>query len=159
MTANANINMHEAYTRRDNLIVSGLATSTWADAASTPSTATDMNSDQMTSSKDVVKSMLNLCNEHLHVPVVPQDISIAHRLLQRNKGQPAPIIVRFTSRKTRDEVFRAKKLLKGHQHKIYINEDLTKSTNGIVYTKKSDDSNSKPVNVFNLADLLKCKQM
>ena len=58
MTANAKINMLEAYTRRDNLNVSGLTTSSWADAASTVSIAIDTNSDQMTSSEDVEKAVL-----------------------------------------------------------------------------------------------------
>ena len=35
----------------------------------------------------------------------------------------------------------------------------TWTKNGIVFTKKSDVSESTPVKVFNLADLLQCKQM
>src|SRR6218665_1926140 len=81
---------------------------------------------------------LNVCRDRLGLNLLDSDISTAHRIRRSGKDASRPIIVRFTSRDTRDSVFRARKALRSsssHQHSlpIYINEHLTQS-NAQIYS-------------------------
>ena len=98
--------------------------------------------------------------------------STAHRMKAGPKDAIRPIIVRFSSRRIRDTVYRAKKQLKQQSRSIYISEHLTKpsadlffesrklvrakkifstwSQNGLIYIKVSSDVASKP-------KLIKCR--
>jgi ribosome biogenesis protein Nip4 len=117
----------ESYNRRDNLIITGLPSTSYAEASSGES-ATD-NTAHMESehARATEESVLALCQQ-LQVQITTSDISIAHRLKKRgnpnNRGPPA-VIVRFTNRKARDAVYAARFLLRNRRDKIYINEDLT----------------------------------
>jgi hypothetical protein len=96
--------MHfEAYTRRDNLIITGLPVRSAAEAASIPDG--DGRGEHGATTQQAV---LELCNQHLNVPITPADISITHRLKKQPtaKGPPA-VIVRFTNRIARDTVYAA----------------------------------------------------
>lgn len=117
----------EQYTRRDNLLITGLPVESAADAAT---------SDDGQQNVTLEKSILKLFNDQLGVPVKPSDISIAHRLKKRNLQDPSPpiTIVRFANRKTRDAVYSARRQLRhvvGSQPRIFINEDLNKATASI----------------------------
>ena len=129
----------EAYNRRDNLIISGLPLQSYTEAAST-ATPNENNAHIVENSTDTEKAALQLFTDCLHLPISSSDISVAHRLRtkpqstagtvqQQGKDSPA-VIVKFTNRKARDAVFRARLLLKDinedNRTKIYINEDLTK---------------------------------
>jgi hypothetical protein len=159
----------EAYGRRDNLIIAGVPLSSFSEALTTGST------NQPENSRDTEKAVLRLCNEQLQVLVGPSDISIAHRLPAKTKDHCPLIIVKFTSRKVREEVFRAKKQLKGINNKVYINEDLTKTASnlfriardmvrkhdifsawtnsGAVFVKKRDDPACKAAKMSTLEEL------
>jgi hypothetical protein len=91
----------------------------------------------------VESSVLQLCNDTLGIEVSSKDISVAHRLKAGKNDRYRPIIVRFASRKVRDEIFRAKRKLfaprdrdgssSGNTEKIYISEHLTRGVSNIFF--------------------------
>jgi uncharacterized coiled-coil protein SlyX len=161
----------ETYTRRDNLLIAGLPTDSFAEASATT------NSEEGRPSQSVEQSVLNLFNHKLGVPIQPCDISIAHRLRKQdaNDVRPPMTIVRFTNRKAREAVYGARRQLKNGKDKIFINEDLPKTTADLfrqarllvrahvihsawtssccVYIKSSSDVNCRPQKVSSLGDL------
>jgi len=181
----------DEYSHRDNLVIQGLHLQSFTDAAAvTPRlTAADLTSPLESSQgperndSAVVKAVLDLFNVQLNVPVKLTDISAAHRLgssrhsdtasASSRPSVPSPIIVRFTSKRVRDEVFRARKQLKSSRSTIFINEHLTSenstlfrdarqllknkklfstwSFNGSIYIKLTE--NFQPKRVFNKEDL------
>lgn len=121
----------EGYNRLDNLIIAGMPVVNYAEAA------LDGNATNSENSATTEHAVLQLANSVLHVPLQPNDISVAHRLgKKRVNGQlsaePARIIVKFTNRKARNLVYGARKNLKQHAddtgHQIFVNEDLTAPT-------------------------------
>jgi len=135
----------DAYSRRDNLIITGLPVDSYAEAAST-STGGNGNSNTSSESNEcVVRSALKLFNEKLNVSVKPDDISVAHRLRKPQRGTaqatPPATIVRFTSRKVRDLVYNSRRLLRNveatsRSERIFLNEDLTVSTARLFYAAR-----------------------
>jgi len=131
--ATSRIDELETFTRRDNLIISGLPLESYAEA-----TGAADNDGHGESSECTEKTVLKLFNDQLKVSVTPADISIAHRLRKRgggstvNSGPPAAII-RFTNRKIRDKVFNARRVLRNVGARIFINEDLNSSTNKLFF--------------------------
>ena len=108
----------EAFTRSDNLVIRGLVEQTAAERAtgsmhSTASSHVDL-------SRSVEQNVIAFCNDTLNVAVSSQDISIAHRLKAGPKDTARPILVRFNSRRVRNEVYQARKLLKGASSRVYI---------------------------------------
>jgi hypothetical protein len=170
------IEMLEAHDRKSNLIITGLPTTSYLEAASLMSGEQGQTSEHAETTE---KSVLDLCNNRLHVPIMPQDISIAHRLKKKaNSTEPASVIVRFTNYKARDAVYRARLNLKGthgNGHRVFISEDLTKSTanlfrqarslvrektlhaawtaGGTVFVKQTDNPSCRPKRVTSAADL------
>ena len=67
---------------------------------------------------------------YLSLQIQHSDISIAHRLPSKKKDLEPNIIIRFTNRKARDMVFRARGQLTNlpSTGKIYINKDLSEDT-------------------------------
>jgi prefoldin subunit 5 len=120
----------EQYSRRENLIITGipatLAERVGADQG-------EQNRLGYESSTVTTNKVVTFCNEVLHLDINPSDISIAHRCKLRRGSDIPPILVRFVRRFKRDEVFRAKALLKTYNasrpinNRSYINEDLTES--------------------------------
>jgi hypothetical protein len=122
-SASSRIEALDSYTRRDNLLITGLPIETYAEATMTGAAGTETN-------QSVENSVLKLCTEKLGVNICSSDISVAHRLKKRQQADPRPpvTIVRFTNRKAREAVYAARRNLKNSPTPIYINEDLTKST-------------------------------
>lgn len=163
------INELNTYSRRDNLMFYGLKVTSYADAASVTrdNSNTAVPVDLRENNSRLVQEILNICNNTLNVPITTSDISVAHRVgsssSASNSSQSSPpIVVRFTSRRARDNVFAARKKLKdSNLPGLYINEhlstdmakifkqarDLIKSKkihsawshNGIVFFKVSSD--------------------
>ena len=179
-TANEKINVLENYAHNDNLIISGLPSVDYSDAASANTTR-----DATESSQSTERAVLEFVNNTLNVPTKSNDISIAHRLKRTTAtGQNPPnIMVRFANRKIRNDVYAAQRQLRttslrpGNPNQaIYINEDLTKenvqifkqaratvrqktlhkcwTNDGFVFVKKSATSHTK-VKIFKIADLMK----
>jgi hypothetical protein len=164
----------EAYSRLDNLIIKGLPDRSYAERGT--HAAADADSAALADSQmSVEATVITFCKETLNVDVTTQDISTAHRLKAGPRDLVRPVIVRFTNRRTRDAVFRAKKVLKSHSKQIYISEHLTKTSselffearklarekkihstwtqNGQVHVKASSDPAVKPILIKCRADL------
>jgi predicted ribosome quality control (RQC) complex YloA/Tae2 family protein len=164
----------EVYTRCDQLIVRGLAENSYAERASA-SAATDTATHVSDSVQAVENTFINFCKDRLNVSVSAQDISIIHRLKAGANDPVRPIIVRFTNKKIRNNIYSAKKRLKGSTDRIFITEHLTKhasnlfylarqllkekkifgcwTTNGQIYVKFSPDPTTRPSLVRTKEDL------
>jgi hypothetical protein len=133
-SADARLNALECYTRRNNLLITGLPVQSFAEAAAVENSNTEPES-----SLAVEQSVLKLFNEQLGVPVTSSDISVAHRLKKRSRTDTRPpvTIVKFANRKAREAVYAARRQLKRDNNEpvttaappaIFINEDLNRST-------------------------------
>ena len=122
-THNRRIDDIESYSRSDNIIIRGLPERSAAERASD---APSLSGDKPTlreSHEAVEATALEFFNSTLGVRVTPQDVSIAHRIKAGPKDKNRPIIVRFSNRKTRLAVLRAKKVLKGSSDKVDGNKN------------------------------------
>lgn len=173
----------ETYTRRDNLVIFGLKPTTYSAAAATASGGPLLRSDTRSGPQEHGEShtsaemdVLNLCNDILGVPLTRSDISVAHRIANRDKRQQqSSIVVRFTNRRSRDSVYMARKKLAQIKMGVYINEHLTTKNqalaqagrkllkekkiqscwtyHGQVYIKLSGLPDSRPLRVTCVQDL------
>ena len=139
----------EQYSRRDNLIFNGIP-ATYAETA----TATDQQNRNGESSATTVDKVIQFCNDELGVAVITSDISTAHRIRMRSSSdKPAPIVIKFTRRITRHEVFRATKVLKEYnedkadKENVYINEDFLDDSRKLLGVARSHVRN-KHLNDF-----------
>ena len=73
--------------------------------------------------------------------VVPQDISVSHRLPARG-GQAKPIIAKFVRRDVKTQLMRNKKKLREHESRknVYVNEDLTPFRSKLVRELRKDET-------------------
>ena len=126
--ADMRISLLENYNRRDNLTISGLKLSSYAEAASFSAYFPEPVNNE--NSTDTENAVLRLCQDNLSLQIQHSDISIAHRLPSKKKDLEPNIIVRFTNSKARDMVLRARGQLKSllNAGKIYINKDPSKDT-------------------------------
>lgn len=128
-------------------------------------------------------AVIQLFHTDLNINVSEQDISMVHRLPAKKNDQRGPTIVSFVNRRIRNEIYRAKKLLRtncqlsGTKQLIFINEHLTQPTaqifasarkmvrekhlascwsnRGFVYIKKSAEATESPKRILFLDDLEK----
>ena len=131
----------EIYSRAHDIIVRGLPETSHAERAT--KSATDSSHSSLESHQSVESSILSLCNDSLLVPTMQRDILVAHRLKAGKNDKYRPVIVRFASRKIRDEVFRAKKKLSlprvdgvnqvSPSERVYITEHLTRKNSDIFF--------------------------
>lgn len=120
----------EASARRDNLVVTGLPIESYSEAASTTSSA------ESVPNRSVEQTVLKLFNQQMGVVVQSEDISIAYRIKKKGASanlSPPITIVRFTNRTIRETIYAARSQLKNNKDKIFINEDLNKTTSDIFY--------------------------
>jgi hypothetical protein len=167
----------ETYSRLDNLIIKGLPEPSYAEKGTRGSADADESLHTADSHSAVESTVLAFCQDTLHIDISPSDISTAHRLRAGGKDKVRPVIVRFTNRRIRDAIYRAKKVLKNSSgaRAIYISEHLTKhaaelfyecrkllrnkkvhstwTQHGQVYIKVSTDPSAKPILVKCLSDL------
>jgi len=171
-SANSRLEALECYTRRDNLLITGLAIGSYAEAAATDNDGTP----QIETSQAVECSVLKLFNEQMGIPIQSSDISIAHRLPKRQGAPGSPTtIVKFSNRKAREAVYSARRKLRNSAARIYINEDLNKTTAELyrqsrllvkskqihstwttgctVFIKESSDPRCRPKKIIQLSDL------
>jgi hypothetical protein len=166
----------EIYSRSHDLIIRGLPESSYAQRATAASNTTS-SSDMAESSAALDSAIIDLCTKNLGVSIDRQDISVAHRLRASAHNRTRPVIVRFTSRRARDSVFRAKKELKSlpRGSPIFISEHLTRNastlffearkllkdkriaatwtTNGLVNIKMTTDASERPTVIRSLTEL------
>lgn len=94
----------EQYERRDTLIISG------------PSLPQD------TPEEDAVKVILNTMKENVRINVKENDVSVAHRLGNKQQNRNSPMIVKFVNRSMKYDLVGACIRLKPD---LYLNESLT----------------------------------
>lgn len=127
----------EAYSRTDNLIIRGLPESSAAeratDAPSLDGGAHGGAHALREGHEAVESSVLTFFNRTLGVNVLPQDISVAHRIKAGKSDKVRPVIVRFANRKARNDVYRARTQLKGANNTVFIAEHLTKATSELFF--------------------------
>jgi hypothetical protein len=127
----------ETYSRSHDLIIRGLRETSFASVAH-PASSSSANAPIPPSTESnaaLEADIIDLCGKHLGVKVDLRDISVAHRLRASERDRCRPVIVRFTSRRIRDAVFRSKKELKvlPRDEAIYISEHLTKGASNIFF--------------------------
>ena len=95
------------YSRRDNLIITGIS------ASFSEATSSETNEHI----KQTADKFIELCCDKLGIEVTPSDISTAHHIkLKCDRGSnAAPIIVRFARRSIREMVYRLHFQLKNHK--------------------------------------------
>lgn len=143
------LNELDLYVRRNNLRVYGLSEgveSGGPNGGSNPSEQTRQGSgrqgnrdgQQPEQQSECEKKVLALFNNKLNVKVSPDDIEAVHRLgrLQRDRNTPRGTIVRFVSRRIRDQILYNRRGLKGSG--VVIVEDLTQTTQYLFHKVKED---------------------
>eukprot|EP00745_Piridium_sociabile_P013195 TRINITY_DN19706_c0_g1_i16.p1 TRINITY_DN19706_c0_g1~~TRINITY_DN19706_c0_g1_i16.p1 ORF type:complete len:305 (+),score=50.15 TRINITY_DN19706_c0_g1_i16:138-1052(+) len=87
----------------------------------------ETNSQKPETTADCVKKCCDIFTNLVGVKVSEPDIEIAHRI--GNKPSPQsksrPVIIRFLSRKKKDEVLSKRRNLKGNPGRVAVGEDLT----------------------------------
>ena len=157
--ANQRIDALETYSKKSNLIITGIPFASYAESASTQQNqggvAANLESAEVTEN-----AFLKIVNDQLGVNITSSDISLAHRLPKSTKpGSPSAIIVRFTNLKARDRVYRARKALKGYKDsRIYINEDLSNIYAPVVFTYGSTGADDDPFEFNPLHELEQAEQ-
>ena len=143
----------EQYTRRDDVIISGLDTKhrSYASvvAADQQQTGADAAEDEISSLEDQVIEFL----EDKNISVDRSSISACHVLGRRKKDTPPNIVLRFVSRKEKVRLLKQGNKLKGT--KVFINEHLTaknaliaKHARDLRRTKKIKDIWSRNGSIF-----------
>jgi len=80
------------------------------------------------------ETFLKFCNERFHVKLTKSDVSTAHRLPKGSKDKIRALIIRFTNRRSRDLVLRAKTIFRTNPvQRIFLSEQLTKMASNIFY--------------------------
>ena len=128
----------EQYSRRENLVISGLKISmSYATAAQAANGEQDNQAENITrtrldngkfSERDndiMVDNIIKFAMDKLHVPLTKADIVTVHPLPKKtsNPNGQSLCIIRFANRNARLSVIQARKQLRGTN--IYINEHLT----------------------------------
>jgi hypothetical protein len=114
------ISLQDTQLKRDNLLFSGLDLP-----------VADAIADENTSSR-LVQKVLSVCNDQLGCDVKIEDISLAYAIPLKRNVPPRPnmrrqVVVKFTRRVVRDNVYMARFKLKNFNNAasaIFINEDL-----------------------------------
>lgn len=117
----------EQYTRRDDLVITGLELRhrTYARATANAETTEDAPREELLSLEQQVVNFLNSKN----INIYKEDISICHALPRKSEKVRPAIILRFISRKRRSDVIMHAKNLRGTN--VFINEHLTKKNGDI----------------------------
>ena len=135
-----------AYSRRENVIIHGLPTSSYSDIPLTQGHISSLGeATPDLSNASTVNAVIDLVRNSLGISVDVSDISVAHRLKVSPSGatsrastsarmSPPPVIVRFVRREIRDSIYSARKNLKAARPGVYINEHLSPS-NATIFAK------------------------
>ncbi len=115
-SAESAIDELEQYGRRNALRISN----TWAEV------------DGESTDDMVVDLAINQLGVDLHL----NDISRSHRVGPKRPGQPRPVLVKFSTYRARERVYRARSQLKNTLNNTYINEDLTKKRGSLAYSAR-----------------------
>ena len=99
---------NESYTRKDSLRISGI-----------PHEPNETN-------QELEDKIIHIANQ-AGVQLSRDEISVTHRLKKDRKGK-LPTIIKFSTRRSKDKLYAAKKNLKGvpEMNEVFISEDLTR---------------------------------
>lgn len=117
----------EQYTRRDDLVITGLDVKhrSYARVAANINTTEDSPHEELLTLEQQVVTFL----QDKNIDIKHEDISICHTLPTRSDKLKSSIVIRFISRKSRNNLIMQARKLKGTN--VYINEHLTKK-NGTI---------------------------
>jgi len=73
------------------------------------------------------------CHDVHNITVSSNDISTAHRIRGGDKDKSRPIIVCFTNRRVRDEIYGSKTKLKGLATRYYLSEHLSRTASELFF--------------------------
>ena len=73
------------------------------------------------------------------VDVTPEAFAAVHRVGKKKGDKPRQVMVRFVSRRVRDNVMGKKKVLKDQGKGVFINEDLTLLRSKMMYAIRQTD--------------------
>jgi hypothetical protein len=122
----------ETETRQDTILFSGLKEDSYAERASLAgSTRSGVGSGGGYAA--VEGTAIKFCRDHLKVAVEPKDISVAYRLKAKKVGGIRPLVVRFSSKKIRDDVYKARRELRDSGLSVFMSEHLTKLNSELFY--------------------------
>ena len=76
--------------------------------------------------EDTDSLILDLANNILKIKLDPSEISRSHRIGRPSAGNTRPVLVKFTTYRARERIWRSRE--NGAPHNISINEDLTQAT-------------------------------
>lgn len=153
--------------RQNNVVIYGLPDIAHQTAFAWPTPGSAI----LSKDHSTVHSVLELCNGHLGLKINESDISFAYRISGASGQKLRPLIVGFISRRTRNAVLSARKVLKNltGMNRIFINEHLTQRNSqifagarkfvrekklhsawtkgGLTYVRLSDADDVKPTKV------------
>lgn len=117
----------EQYTRRDELVITGLDLKhrTYARVTANINTTEDSSQEELETLEQQIVTFFH--NKDIHIQY--EDISICHTLPAKSEKFKPSIVIRFISRKARNNLIMQAKKLKGTN--VYINEHLTKKNGNI----------------------------
>ena len=118
----------EVKARVDNLLIQGILISYTNVLNQSPSSG---YASADVSSPNDDKVFIDFCANQLDVLVSPGDIFICHRLPKTPKAVHPSLLVRFTKRKKKLEILRARKKLREAHSSIFLNEHLTKTASAV----------------------------
>ena len=125
-----NVEELQQYTRKNNIIISGLDTRNYAQVAQNTNLPQAPASEQEepvaiseSENSNVETKVIEFFNKTMKVDIEPEHISDIHYL--PTKDGKKNILIHFTSRKSKYKVMKNGRNLKGQ--KIYVNEHLTKT--------------------------------
>lgn len=132
----------EQYSKKQNIIITGFKTSHKSYARTVQSQEANDNENASEVEKDTLKTrVINFLSENV-TPIIPSEIEACHTLPSKDANRK-PIVVRFVSRTSKDNVMKNLKHLRDANkkpttaNKVYINEHLTKKNSDIAaYARK-----------------------
>ncbi|CAB3982072.1 Hypothetical predicted protein [Paramuricea clavata] len=92
--------------------------------------------------ENCVKKILNFFNEKLGVAITDENIDRAHRVSKPNDNKPGAIIVRFKAHKDKIAILRKGKDLFHSKSNFYVNKDLTKINQKLLYSARKECLNA-----------------
>lgn len=155
------LDMTEMETRQNNLVIHGIQETE------------DTIKPKHLAESEASQAILSLCNTTLGLSISDKDISAVYRIPAKGKEKHRPLIVKFTSQRTRNLVFSARSHLR--KSTIYINEHLIPrnaqlhakarslvktgsvasawTAGGWVFLRRTDTPGEKPTKIVNMSDL------
>lgn len=120
------------YSRRNNLRIYGIQ------EESKRGDSNRQEQPQLETSQECEQKVLQLFKAQLKLNIRREDIEAVHRLGRRQEGRKTPrgIIVRFVSRRTRDDVIFKRRNLRGTG--VVVVEDLTPTAHFLLHKVKED---------------------